>query len=260
MGVGRWIRRENAVTFPLSPSTFLPSFLDLLTLRLAASGGSIDGHAASALVAAGFTLLQRSAALVRALDGRRAGVLLPPSPQFLVALGAAEGRGALLLGWDSDATTIADVVRTERIGVLFTLADAVARLPAGTMRVLLDGAPRSADVVVPDAERRSVDLGSHFPLTVEGDATAPGRDEEGLVTYDDGTHRWISHSHRELIDGGRRRAVSLTPSDLDVDPAVSWADLGAFLDTGLGPLLAGARLRTRRGEPRLAGAASTRVS
>jgi hypothetical protein len=48
--------------------------LDLLPLRAAAGGGSIDGLDATRLVAAGFTLLQRSAPLVRALAGKRAGI------------------------------------------------------------------------------------------------------------------------------------------------------------------------------------------
>ena len=39
--------------------------MDLLPLRAAASGGTVDGLDASRLVAAGFTLLQRSAPLVR---------------------------------------------------------------------------------------------------------------------------------------------------------------------------------------------------
>ena len=65
--------------------------MDLLTLRAAAGGGTIDGHEAAALVAAGFTLLQRSAPLVRALAGKRSAILLPTSPQFLVALAASTG-------------------------------------------------------------------------------------------------------------------------------------------------------------------------
>ena len=69
----------------------------LLPLNLAAHGGSVDDVPVQQLVAAGLTLLQRSAPLVRALHGRRAAILLPTSPAFLVALGASEGRGAVLV-------------------------------------------------------------------------------------------------------------------------------------------------------------------
>ena len=62
--------------------------LSLTSIAIAAAGGSIDGDAASVHVAAGLTLLQRAAPLVRALSGRRAAIMLPTSPQFLVALAA----------------------------------------------------------------------------------------------------------------------------------------------------------------------------
>src|SRR5215208_2325860 len=71
--------------------------LSLLPLAAAAGGGRVDEYEAQQLVAAGFTLLQRSAPLVRALAGRRAGILLPASPAFLTALAACEGRGAVLI-------------------------------------------------------------------------------------------------------------------------------------------------------------------
>ena len=75
--------------------------LALLPLALAAGGGRIGAAAgdildAQQLVAAGLTLLQRSAPLVRALSGKRSAILLPTSPQFLTALAASEGRGAVL--------------------------------------------------------------------------------------------------------------------------------------------------------------------
>jgi acyl-CoA synthetase (AMP-forming)/AMP-acid ligase II len=64
-------------------------------LAIAAGGGTVDGFEAQQLVAAGLTLLQRSAPLVRALSGKRAAILLPTSPQFFIALAACEGRGAV---------------------------------------------------------------------------------------------------------------------------------------------------------------------
>ena len=76
--------------------------LALLPLALAAGGGRIgavggDAFEAGQLVAAGLTLLQRSAPLVRALSGKRSAILLPTSPHYLTALAASEGRGAVLV-------------------------------------------------------------------------------------------------------------------------------------------------------------------
>ena len=59
--------------------------LSLLTLACAAAGGRVDDYEAAQLIAAGVTLLQRSAPLVRALSGRRSAILLPTSHAFLTA-------------------------------------------------------------------------------------------------------------------------------------------------------------------------------
>ncbi|NUR34387.1 MAG: hypothetical protein HOQ30_10285, partial [Gemmatimonadaceae bacterium] len=64
--------------------------LSLLPLALAAGGGRVNEHEAQQLVAAGLTLLQRSAPLVRALAGRRSAILLPTSSAILTALAASE--------------------------------------------------------------------------------------------------------------------------------------------------------------------------
>ena len=71
--------------------------LALLPLAAAAGGGRVDGFEAGQLVAAGLAVLRRSAPLVRALSGRRAAILLPTSHQFLTALAASDGRGAVLM-------------------------------------------------------------------------------------------------------------------------------------------------------------------
>ena len=76
--------------------------LALLPIALAAGNGRIGAAGdelfdAQQLVAAGLTLLQRSAPLVRALSGKRAAILLPTAPQYLTALAASEGRGAVLV-------------------------------------------------------------------------------------------------------------------------------------------------------------------
>jgi hypothetical protein len=67
-----------------------------LPLAIAARGGHVDRFEVQQLVAAGLTLLQRSAPLVSALHKRRAALLLPTSPAFITALAASEGRSAVL--------------------------------------------------------------------------------------------------------------------------------------------------------------------
>ncbi len=246
---GRWSLRVCPVTFQA---------MDLLSLRLAAGGGSIDHHESAALVAAGFTLLQRSPALVRALSGRRAGLVLPPSPQFLVALAAAEGRGAVLLDANASAHEVADAVRKMAIGALFAFSGAKTRLPASVVAVLLDEAPRSAAVLKPRGERHHVDLGSHFPIRIEGVTDVPGREEECLATADEHTGGWAKRSHREVLEAGRQSSPAPGPLDRLVIRGASWADYASLIETGIGPLLAGSRLRTESESARLAGDSSIR--
>ena len=156
--------------------------LAVLPLALAAGGGTVDQFEASQLVSAGVTLLQRSAALVRALSGRRAALLLPTSPQFLVGLAASEGRGTVLINPLAAPAEIAWQLRDANVGAVFTLAALAERVPATVVRVLLDDAPRSARVLA-DGAARDVDLGSHFGLALEGEADAEGRDEEAAIVY-----------------------------------------------------------------------------
>src|SRR5215213_1180729 len=94
--------------------------LSLLPLAVAAGGGRIDGLEAARVVAAGLTLLQRSPALVRALNGRRAAILLPTSHQFFTALAAAEGRGAVLVNPLAAPPEIAFQLVDANVGAAFT--------------------------------------------------------------------------------------------------------------------------------------------
>ncbi|MEK0431784.1 MAG: hypothetical protein RL139_1588 [Gemmatimonadota bacterium] len=155
--------------------------MDTLALRLAAAGGRIDDFAVSQLVAAGFTLLQRSAPLVRAMAGRRAGLLLAPSPAWVVALAASDGRGAVVLDPASDAANLAAQISALDVGACFTIHALASRVPATLPTVLLDEAPTAAEVVGAGGARTQVDLGSHFGLTIEGATDVAGRDEECLV-------------------------------------------------------------------------------
>lgn len=222
--------------------------MDLVPLRAAAGGGSIDGLPAAQLVAAGFTLLQRNAALVRALAGRRAAILAPTSPAFLVALAASDGRGAVLVNPLAAAPEIAEQLAEANVGAVFTVEALAKRLPPGTVHVLLDDAPVAATVVSGDGRPQRVDLGSHFGLGVEGDADAPGRDEECAIVYTSamaGRPLGAILTHRNLLANARQtvQAASLTSADR-VLAVLPFAHLFGLTVSGLAPLLAGARVHT----------------
>ena len=221
--------------------------MDLLSLRAAAGGGSVDGIDAAALVSAGFTLLQRSAPLVRALAGKRAAILLPTSPQFLVALAASDGRGAVLVNPLATSSEIAHQLEDAGVGAVFTTAPLASRLPAGATHVILDEAPARARVVTAEnAEGALVDLGSHFGLSLEGDAEAPGRDEECAIVYTSamaGTPLGAILTHRNLIANARQtvEAAGLTRDD-HVLAVLPFAHLFGLTVAGMAPLVAGARV------------------
>ena len=222
--------------------------MDVLSLRAAAGGGSIDGIPAASLVAAGFTLLQRSPALVRALAGKRAAILLPTSPQFLVALAAADGRGAVLMSPLCAPAEVADQLEGAGVGAVITIASLATRLPPGTVHVLLDAAPAHATVVIADGARTRVDLGSHFGLDVEGDVESPGRDEECVVVYTSprgGRATSAILTHRALLASARQTvAVAALGAGDHLLAVLPWSDPLGLTIAGIAPLLAGARVST----------------
>lgn len=173
--------------------------MDTLALRLAAADGRLDDVAVRPLVAAGFTLLQRSAPLVRALSGRRAGLLLPPSPAVVVALAASDGRGAAVLDPASDVERISARVGEAGIGAIFTVRRLLPLVPAGVPAVLLDEAPVAAEVRAADGAHTRVDLGTHFGLAIEGATDVPGRDEECLLLDAPGDVPLTALTHRVLL-------------------------------------------------------------
>ena len=203
--------------------------MDTLALRLAAAGGRIDDLPASQLVAAGFTLLQRSAPLVRMLAGRRSALLLPPGPAAVVALAASDGRGAVLLPTDAPASEIGALCAASDVGAVLTIDALRPLVPTSLGVVLLDAIPRSAMVCTPDGREQTVDLGSHVGLTVEGETDLPGREEEALLLP---TAPPITLVHRALLDPDG--------PGTQVDP--SRAD-AAIVTALLVPLLAGRTLR-----------------
>ncbi|MDQ8154089.1 MAG: hypothetical protein P3B98_05430, partial [Gemmatimonadota bacterium] len=216
----------------------MPNPLALVPVALAAGGGRIDGIPAPALVASGFTLLQRSASLVRALAGRRSGILLPPSAAVLAALAASDGHGAVLLAPDAAAKELARAIADADVGAIFTCAAFAGALPQDVPAiVLLDDAPRRARVLARGVET-VVDLGTHFGLDLEGEED-DGSDEECVIVPDASTPRGAMFTHRNLLALARGAvdATSLLPGDR-VLWASSPAALGPFALACAGPLLA----------------------
>ena len=227
--------------------------LALLPLALAAGGGRLrtgaDGtdHEAQQLVAAGLTLLQRSAPLVRALSGRRSAILLPTSPAFLTALAASEGRGAVLINPLAAPAEIAYQCRDADVGAVFTVAAFADRIPADRAIVLLDDAPRTARVLV-GGTSRDVDLGSHFGLSLEGERDVPGRDEEAAIVYTSamrGTPLGAVLTHANLLANARATMeAAANVADDHVLALLPFSHLFGLTVTASAPLLAGARVTT----------------
>ena len=245
----RQSQRPAAHPLP-SPISHLPSVsnpLSLLPFAIAAGDGHIDGTPAASLVAAGFTLLQRSAPLVRALAGHRSAILLPSSGVWLTALAASDGRGAVLVDPRADSVAIAFRLDDAGVGAVFTTRALLARVPSGNRPVvLLDDAPRSATIIVDGAES-IIDLGSHFGLDLEGE-TAEGSDEECAVVHTPssaGTSLGVRLSHGNLLANARGAVDALSLHDRDlVLAALPFATLLGFTVTMTAPLLAGARVTT----------------
>ena len=221
--------------------------LALLPLAAASRGGSIDDIPAAALVAAGLTLLQRSAPLVRALAGKRAGILLPTSPAFLLALAASEGRGAVLMNPLAAPRELAYQVTDADVGAVLTISSLAPRLPPDLPRVLIDDAPRTATVIA-GGVTRTVDLGSHFALEVEGDPDAPGSPEEAAIVYTSAMHgRPLGAilTHRGLLASARGTiaVADIGPAER-VLAALPFSHLFGLVASAVCPLLAGASVTT----------------
>ncbi len=219
--------------------------LALLPLAAAAGGGSINGLPATRLVAAGLTLLQRCAPLVRALDGRRSAILLPAGPAFLTALAASDGRGAVLINPLAAPAEIAMQLADAGVGAVFTVAPLAARLPTAMPRVLLDDAPRTARWLA-GGESRDVDLGSHHGLALEGEPGVEGRDEEAAIVYTSamaGRPLGAALTHRNLLANAWSTVKAVGQSaDHHVLALLPFAHLFGLTVTGVAPLLAGARV------------------
>jgi long-chain acyl-CoA synthetase len=219
--------------------------LTVFPLAVAAGGGRVGAFEAQQLVAAGLTLLQRSAPLVRALAGRRAAILLPTGHQFYVALAACEGRGAVLVNPLAAPAEIAHQLRDADVGAVFTVTPFAARLPEGTPMVLLDDAPRTARVVAGGATK-DVDLGAHFGLDLEAESDVAGSDEECVIVYTSamaGTPRGAILTHRNILANARSTLVAAGITRDDHALAVlPFSHLFGLVVSGAAPLLAGGRV------------------
>jgi long-chain acyl-CoA synthetase len=225
--------------------------LALLPLALAAGGGRLRAatgdseYEVQQLVAAGLTLLQRSAPLVRALSGKRSAVLLPASPAFLVALAASEGRGAVLINPLAAPAEIAFQCTDADVGAVFTTTALAGRVPSDRVIVLLDDAPRAARVIAAGTSR-DVDLGSHFGLSLEGERDVRGRDEEAAIVYTSamrGIPLGAVLTHENLLANARSTVeAAANVADDHVLALLPFAHLFGLTVTASAPLLAGARV------------------
>jgi long-chain acyl-CoA synthetase len=223
----------------------------LLPLAIAAGAGRVDHFDTGQLVAAGVTLLQRAAPLVRAMAGRRAAILLPTGPQFITALAACDGRGAVLVNPLAAAPEIAWQCEDANVGAVFTTRALAARLPSqarqGVPLVLLDEAPRTA-VVALDGRTLEVDLGSHRGLALEGESEVAGRNEECTIVYTSamaGRARGAILTHRNLKANAQATVIAaeLTAADRSL-AMLPFSHLFGLTVAGVAPLLAGGQVRT----------------
>lgn len=221
--------------------------LSLLPLAIAAGGGRVDEFEAQQLVAAGLTLLQRSAPLVRALSGRRAAILLPTSPAFLTAFAACEGRGAVLVNPLAAPAEIAFQCADANVGAVFTTESFAARIPAELVIVCLDDAPRTARVVA-NGGSKQIDLGSHHGLSLEGERDLPGRDEEAAIVYTSamrGIPLGAVLTHANLLANAQATIAAMEYSADDrVLAVLPWSHLFGLTVTGAAALMAGAHVVT----------------
>jgi long-chain acyl-CoA synthetase len=229
------------------PLALLPLALAAGAGRIGVAGADEQEYDAQQLVAAGLTLLQRSAPLVRALGGRRAAILLPTAPAYLTALAASEGRGAVLVNPLASAREIAYQCADASVGAVLTIEALASRVPGGMPVVLLDDAPRTARVVTPE-RTQEVDLGSHHGLAIEGERDVRGRDEEAVIVYTSAmqgrplgavlTHANVLANARSAIE-----AMACTAHD-DVLAVLPFSHLFGLTVSGIAPLLVGGRVRT----------------
>lgn len=221
--------------------------LSLLSFAVASGGGILDHVEAQQWVAAGHTLLTRSAPLVRTLAGGRSAILLPPGGPFLSALASSDGRGAVLVNPLASRSAIVRQLRDARVTVVFTNFALSTLLPPGFAHVLMDEAPLRARVLIGDRDQ-SVDLGSHFGLDIAGSMDTPGSDEEAVIVYTSamaGTPLGAILSHGNILANARASADAMGDNPRDhCLAALPFAHLFGLIVCTCSPLLMGGRVTT----------------
>ena len=221
--------------------------LALLPFAVAAGGGTLDEVESQQWVAAGHTLLTRSAPLVRTLAGARSAILLPSGGPFLSALAASDGRGAVLINPLASKPEIVRQLTDATVAVVFTNTTLAPQLPPGFARVLMDDAPRSARVQIGDRDN-TVDLGNHFGLDIVGRTDTAGRDEEAVIVYTSamaGTPLGAILTHRNVLFNARASIDALADDARDhCLSALPFAHLFGLIVCTCAPLIAGARVTT----------------
>jgi acyl-CoA synthetase (AMP-forming)/AMP-acid ligase II len=219
--------------------------LSLISFAAAARGGSIEGTDSRLLVAAGVTVLQRCAPLVRELAGGRGALLMPDSAAYLAALAACEGRGAVLVDPAAPPEEIARALEESGARVVFTVERFAGKLEGAVPRVLLDELPGHV-AFIHGTERRRVDVGSHFGLEIAGEEESEGSDEEAIVARERAGEPFRSFTHRELLGAARGvvTAHGIEEGD-EVRSSLPFHEAHGLVAGLLAPLLAGARVVTR---------------
>lgn len=216
--------------------------LSLVPYALAAAGGRVDDWECRQLVAAGLTLLTRSASLVRTMERNPAAILLPPGAAFLVALAACDGRPALVLSTSARREENQRTIFRSGANVVFTVSALQAQVPPEMLTVLLDEIPRSARV-----SSRDIDLGSHFALDLAGDRETAGSHEVMLLTdgmneaSEGAIERW---THRDMLDAIRQHATEHQLSPRAIHHAVDPWHHPPALVAALATLFVGGRVTT----------------
>lgn len=223
----------------------------LLPYALAASRGSVNDTDINALIAAGLTLLQRSASLVRKMSRGNAAILLPTAPSFFTAIAACEGRAAVLVNPLAAASEIQWQLDDSAVSSIFTIEALLLRLDERSMRertvVLLDDAPHTA-TVIEGGKRVRIDLGSHHGLPLIGDPDVRGSDDPSVIVYTSAMEGWARGAiltHRNLLSNARSTiAAAAILSDDHVLAMLPFSHLFGLVVSAIAPLLAGARVTT----------------
>jgi len=228
----------------------MTDLLGFLPFAIAAADARVDDVPARQWVAGGTTLLQRCAPLVRALADGESAVLVDSAAALLLALAASVGRGALLLNPDLSAEDVARECHRRPVRAVFTTRAVLDRVPPTHMTVLLDDAPRSALFLREGqhgADQRTVDLGSHHGILVEGSRETLGHPDPCVIFTGDAALEGLptsTLSHRDIMTVARNATVGEHTGRVYTTRSREWCTPTGFLASFAVPLLSGATVTT----------------